>query len=106
MQRAQPVPFGGIGAEIVASTVLPALLDGIEPLEIALDRRVGSVQPRNHSRQKVANPVAVGQAEVGPRTFLVTMDEIGFQKQLQVSRDRRLRLAENFSQVGNGEVSA
>src|SRR5690606_2436867 len=75
VERAYLVPARGIGAEIVGGALLTLALDGGEPFEVALDRRVAPVDAGDDAGEEIADRLAVGKTEEGPRAFLIALDQ-------------------------------
>lgn len=100
------VPACRIHGKILDRPVLPLALDRGQALKIALDLRIGAANAGNQAHDEVTRGIRIRQAEEGPGPFLVAADQPCLQKQLQVPRNARLRLAENFGKIGNGEVTA
>jgi hypothetical protein len=100
------VPACGVYREIFGSPVLPLALDRGQPFEITLDLRIGAADAGDQPEHEIARRVGIRKPEEGPRTLLVAADQPGLQQQFQVARDARLRLAEDFGEIGNGQVAA
>ena len=56
------------------------------------------------SRRRRRRRAALGQAEERPRAFAKALDQPGFGQQPQMARQPRLRLAQDFGEVGDGQL--
>src|SRR5690606_1585907 len=90
MQPANLIPASGIGAEIGGRLFLSAGLHLRQPLHVALNQRIGAIETRQKPTRKIAADRIVRETEIGPRPFLIAIDEISFGQQLQMTRNPRL----------------
>ena len=106
MQRAYLVPTRRVGAEIVGRPRLPPALHRGKPFEVALDLRIAVMHPVHQPLHEVPRGLGVRQPEEGPGALLIAADQPGFEQELEMPRDARLRLVEDFGEIGNGEIAA
>ncbi len=99
VQRAYLVPACRVLAEIGGGPLLPAALDRRQPLQVALDLRVGIADAGYQPQHEIARAVRVRQAEEGPGALLVAADQSRLQKKLEMARHARLRLAQDLGEV-------
>ncbi len=102
MQRADPVPVGGLLGEIGGGLPAPRLARGLEPGPVGGQSRVGRIEPAD----KVAGEGAalVGEAEERPGPLALALGEARLDQELQMARDARLRLAEDRDQLADREL--
>jgi len=105
MQAAKLVPFGSVTAEIGLRTLGAVAFDGGKTLAVPLYDRIvfgDMLQEVTHQRCGLA---LMRQPEIGPGALLIAIDELCLAEQLQVPRDAGLGLAQDFSKIGNGEIT-
>ena len=98
--------LAALARKVLGRPRLPAALHGGQPFEVALDLRIAGVDAADDAVHEIARRVVVADAEEGPGPLLVAADQPGLEQQLEMARDARLRLVENFGQVGDGQVAA
>ena len=56
------------------------------------------------ARASSALPPRLGEPEERPGAFAEALDQAGFDQQLEMARDARLRLAQDVGEVGDGQL--
>ncbi|MNL45050.1 hypothetical protein D3C87_1676650 [compost metagenome] len=105
METAKFIPFRSVAAEIGLGTFSPLMLDGRKPFAIANQNRVIIGRSSKQRLDQRSSRTVLRQAEVSPGSFLIAVDQRVFVEKLQVAGDTRLRLPENFGQVGYRQVA-
>lgn len=105
MQPPEFVPLGGVAAEIGLGLLGARLLQGGEPGRVPGENGVVGRRRGKQFAHQSDTPALLSQAEIGPGAFLVAVDQRDFGKELQVPRNTRLRLSENFGKIGNRKVA-
>ena len=66
---------------------------------------IGAVERGEDGPQDRGARPLVGDAEEGPGSFAMPLDELRVDEKLQVARDARLRLAEDVGQIGHRQFA-
>ena len=103
VQLADAVPFRGVAAEIGLRGGGAGAAHGRQPFAVAGDGRVVGVEPGDEGAGDVGRAAVFAQAEKCPRPFAEALDQPGLGQKPQMARQPRLRLAQDFGEVGNGE---
>ena len=103
VQLADAVPFGGVGAEISLRRGGARCAHRGEPLAVARDRRIGRIEPLEQRARHLGAAAMLGQAEEGPGALAEALDQAGLGQQPEMTRDARLRLAQDVGQIGDGQ---
>ena len=103
VQLADAVPFGGVAAEIILRGGGAGAAHGGQPLAVAGDDRIVGVEPGDQGAGDVGGAAVLAQAEKRPRAFAEALDQPGLGQKPQMARQPRLRLAQDFGEVGNGQ---
>ena len=96
VQAADAVPFGGVLAEIGLRGGRARGAHGGEPPAVAQHHRVGRIEPPDQRLRDVGDAAALAEAIERPAPLAEAIDQPGFGQQLQMSRDARLRLAQDL----------
>jgi len=101
MQRADLVPIGGARGEIGRRLLAARLARDVEADAVGVHDRI----PRIETAQPFVRqrPARFGETEEGPGTLTLSRGEPRLDQQSQMTRDARLRLAENGDQLAHGE---
>ena len=105
MQPTKLVPFGSVAAKIGLRLLRPCPFDASKAIPVPLEDRItlfGRIQQQSDQSRTRA---ILFQTEIGPGALLIAINQIGFRKQLQMTRDSWLRLAENFGKIGDREIA-
>ena len=106
VERAQPVPVRRQALEEGAAPRPSALRPHLgEADAVAGEPVVGAVEGGQDGAQDLGRGGALAEAEEGPGAFAVPLDEAGLGQELEMTRDARLRLAEDVGQVGHRELA-
>ena len=103
MELADAVPLGGVAAEIILRGGGARGAHRGEPLAVARDDRIVGIEPRDQRARDIGDAAALAQAEEGPRSFAEALDQAGLGQQPQMAGQPRLRLAQDFGEVGDGQ---
>ena len=104
VQRAQPMPFGGIAPEIGGRRFGPAALDRLQPLGIQCEQRIGLRHQFGEGLPQLRARTGLRQPVIGPGTFAHAHQQAGFAQQLQMARHTRLALPDDLHQVADGQL--
>jgi hypothetical protein len=105
MQAPDLVPFGRTAAEIGLRLLGARSLQRREPRRIpGKNGIVRSGCSKQFAHQSDA-PALLPQPEISPGAFLIAIDERNLGQKLQVPGNARLRLPENFGEIGHGEIA-
>ena len=103
MQLADAIPFRRMRAEIILrGSARASRTAASRSRSRAITGSAGSSRSTS-MRATPAAVAAVGDPEEGPGAFAMTLDQAGFRQQLEMARDARLRLAQDFGEVGDGQ---
>ena len=101
VQRADLVPIGGARGEIGRRLLAPRLARDVEADAVGVHDRIGRIETAQpFARQRSAR---FGEAEEGPGALALPRRETRLDQQPQMTRDARLRLAENGDELAHGE---
>ncbi len=104
VEGAQPVPVRGVAAEEGLRLGRPLGPDLGETVAIAGEDRISRIDEGGERIDGAgAWPLPRG-AEEGPGAFLDALDQPGFEQELQMARDARLRLAEDVDHVRHRQL--
>ncbi len=106
VERADAVPMRGVFAEIGRGKLGALALDRGQPLEIERERFVGFVAGSDELPRQGSRCLAGAEAVKNPAALAKSVEEPGFAKELQMTRDPRLALAENLRELANGKLAA
>ncbi len=98
-------PASGIGAEIGRRLFHWRLDLTCESRSISRSIKASALSSRAKPTGNLTADRIVGQSEIGPGPFLITIDQIRFRQKLQMAGNTRLRLAENDGEIRNRQVS-
>jgi len=87
--------------EVVLRRGAAARPHGGEPLAVAQHDRIVDVEPADQPARKLGGAAAFADPEEGPGAFAETVHQAGLGKEPQMPRQPRLRLAENFGEIGH-----
>jgi hypothetical protein len=104
VQLANAVPLGRVRAKIGLRGSSPCGAHGCKPFAVAQDHRVGGIEAGQEPARHLCGRRAVRQAEERPASLTEALNQTGLGQKLEVTRDARLRLAQDFGQVGYGEL--
>ena len=104
MQPTDAVPLRGVRAEIGLCGRGPRRAHFGQALAVAGEDRVGGIEPVYETAGDLGPAASVGKAKERPGTLAIALDKPGFREKPQVARNPRLRLAQDFGQVRNGEL--
>ena len=65
--------------------------------------RIVGIEPGDQRARDVGRAAALAEPEEGPGAFAEALDQAGFGQQPQVARNPRLRLAQDFGEIGDGQ---
>ncbi len=99
MQRAQQIPAGGDLGEIFGGEELLLGANGLLALDIALAGGIGAIEPADQPLRERCPIALLGQAIIGPGPFGIALDQPGIGQKLEMPRDARLALLEDFGEV-------
>jgi hypothetical protein len=103
VELANAVPLGGVPAEIGLGGAGALRPHRGQPLAIARERRVVGVKAGNELAGKLGGILPLAQAEERPRPFAETLDQPGLDEEPQMTRNARLRLAQDGGEVRDGQ---
>ncbi len=95
MARANVVPFFGVGREITSGVIGPRLADLGEPRAVAGQHRIGGVERIDYVSGESARGARGRETKKRPGALAAALDDAGLDQKFQVTRNARLRLAEN-----------
>ena len=104
MQPPNAIPFLGMSAEIRLRDLCSAGADLRQTLAVADQRRIAGIEACDERTGELRAGAAVGQAEEGPGTFAIALDQPAFSEQPQMPRNARLGLPKDFGQIRNGKL--
>ena len=93
-----------MAAEIVLRGGGARAAHGGEPLAVARDDRIVGIEPRDQRARDVGRAAALAEAEERPGAFAEALDQAGLGQEPQMARNARLRLAQDFGEVGDGQL--
>jgi hypothetical protein len=77
---------------------------GGEPPAVAHHHRIVRIEARDQGLRDVGNAAALAEAIERPASLAEAVDQSGFGEQLQVPRDTRLRLPQDFREIRHREI--
>ncbi len=98
------VPERRMVGEIFLRLLCAGGADFGEPRAVAGQHRIGAVEPRQDSARQSRGWPLVRGVEKSPGAFAMALDKAGFEQQLEMTRDARLRLAENGHQFAHRQL--
>ncbi len=101
MHGAHFVPIGRVRGEVARRLVRARLAHLGEPRAVGDEMRVGGREPCDDIAGEARRRAALADQKEHPGPLAVALDETGFGQQLQVTRDARLRLAENCDEFAD-----
>ena len=104
MQAADAVPLGGVLAEIGLRGGGARGAHRGEPPAVAHHHRIGRIEPADQRLRDVGDAAALAEPIERPAPLAEAIDQAGFGEQLQMARDARLRLAQDFGEVGDRQL--
>ena len=63
-----------------------------------------AIEPRDQRARDIGGAAALAQPEERPRALAEALDQAGLGQQPQMARQARLRLAQNFGEVGDRQL--
>ena len=78
VQLADPVPFGGVAAEIILRRCGAGGTYRGKPLAVARDDRIVGVEARDQSAGDIGGVAVLAEAEERPRTLAMPLNQAGF----------------------------
>src|SRR5262249_53202997 len=106
MERADAMPFRGIGAEIGIGRLGALPLHGFEPRIVEEHRRVVSRHGIANALGELGDAPALRQAIEDPGALTEAVEQPGLAKELQVPRHARLALPQNIGELADGQLAA
>ena len=103
MQLADAIPFGGVTAEIILCSGGARGAHRGEPFAVARNHRVVGIELGDHGARDVGRAAALAQPEERPRPFTKSLDQSGLGEKAKMPRQPRLRLPQDFGELGNGQ---
>ena len=103
VQAPYPIPLGGVLAEIGLRRGRAGGTHGGQAFAIADHHAIVGIELRCERARKVGFVAMLGETEKRPRTFAKSHHQTRLGQQPQMSRDARLRLAQDFGELGDGE---
>ena len=103
VQFADAIPLRGMGREIILRRLRARLAHGGQSFAVARQDRIVGIEIIGQKPHHLRAALLVGDAEEGPGALAMAFDQSGFGQQLEMTRNARLRLAQDFGQVGDGE---
>ncbi len=104
MERAEFVPIRRLGGEIAGGLVGALAAHFDEAGAVAGKHGVVGLEMGENGAAERGLGAAMRHQKKGPGALAVALDEAGFDQQLQMARDARLRLAENGDKLGDGQL--
>ncbi len=103
VQLADAVPFGRVRLEIGLRGGRARGADLAEPLAVARDDWVVGIEARDQGADRERRRSLLGEAEERPGAFAEARHQSGLGQELEMARDARLRLTQDFGQVRDGQ---
>ena len=91
-------------AEIILRRLLARLAHGGESFTVAQQHRIFRIEIFGQEPHHFRAAFLIGHAEERPGAFAMALDQAGFGQQLEMARNARLRLAQDFGQIGDGQL--
>ena len=104
MQAADAIPFGGMLAEIGLRRLRARGAHRGEPPAVAHHHRIGGIEPRDQRLRDLGNAAALAEPIERPASLAEAIDQPGFGEQLEMARNARLRLAQDFREVRHRQL--
>ena len=110
VELADAVPLRGMTPEIILRGGGARGAHRGQPLAVAHDDRIVGIKPPDQAARDVGAAAAagaagaLGQAEKRPRAFAEALDQSGLGQKPQMARQPRLRLAQDFGELGDGQL--
>jgi hypothetical protein len=104
MEAADAIPFGRMLAEIGLRGGSTRGTHRGEPTAIAHHDRIGRIEPPDQRLRDVGDAAAFAEAIERPASLAIAIDQPGLGQQLEMPRDARLRLAQDFREIGDGQL--
>ena len=101
MQRADLVPIGGARGEIGRRLLAPRLARDVEADAVGVHHRIGRIETTQPFARE--RPAWFGEAEERPGALALPGGEPRLDQQSEMTRNARLRLAENGDQLTHRE---
>ena len=98
-------PVGGMLAEVGGGLHGIGFLQGVQALQVQGVGRVVLGHEVDDEAGQLAALRPFGDPEVGPAAFLMTLQQAGFDQNLQMARDPGLALAQDFHQLAHRQVA-